>query len=251
MKASQVLLLAAGLLLAGCGSGKPAANTSALPAAIEKNAQALGLEPLRKLELAPGVAIECVLVPAPPGGAPFYIGRSEVTQHQYAALLDGNPGTFQGADLPVESLNWTEAQTFCMKLAQHSGQTVRLPTRAEWQFACRAGSTQAYTGGDDESALTACGWYKANAQGQTQPVRRKLPNAWGLYDLHGNVWEWCADAAPTAAGAAQATEQKVICGGSWMDEPEFCRADAHTAAPRDFRNSNLGFRVVLELKTAK
>lgn len=119
----------------------------------------------------------------------FYLGVHPVTQAQWRAVMGSNPSWFKGDNLPVENVSWYDCQAFCKKL----GGLVRLPTEAEWEYACRAGTTTVYHTGDDEEALSRAGWYYTNSGGQTRPVGELTPNAWGLYDMHGNVWEWCAD----------------------------------------------------------
>jgi formylglycine-generating enzyme required for sulfatase activity len=119
----------------------------------------------------------------------FEMGKYEVTQVQWEAVMGHNPSLFRGANLPVEQASWDDAQQFIQKLnALSDGYLYRLPTEAEWEYACRAGSTGNYAGN-----LDAMAWYKKNSGGKTHPVGQKQPNAWGLYDMHGNIWEWCED----------------------------------------------------------
>jgi len=123
----------------------------------------------------------------------FWIGIYEVTQAQYKAVMDKNPSKFQGDDLPVETVSWHDAERFCRRLSQMEGRLYRLPTEAEWEYTCRAGSTAKFCFGDDSSALGDYAWYTGNYDSQTHSVGQRLPNAFGLHDMHGNVLEWCQD----------------------------------------------------------
>ena len=124
---------------------------------------------------------------------PFYMGKFPVTQEQYQAVIGANPSTFKGKDNPVDTVSWDDAQVFCKKLTEQTKHAVRLPTEAEWEFACRAGTTTAYYSGDAESDLSRVAWYGANSKGITHPVGQKEPNAFGLCDMLGNMWQWCQD----------------------------------------------------------
>ena len=127
---------------------------------------------------------------------PFYMAATEVTHAQWKAVMRTSPGQFRG-DLsrPVNRISWLDAQEFCKKLSTREEREYRLPTEAEWEYACRAGSTTEYCfDDDDEGELGDYAWYGDNSGGETHPVAQKQPNAWGLYDMHGNVFEWCLDA---------------------------------------------------------
>ena len=126
---------------------------------------------------------------------PFYLGKYEVTQGQWQAVMGNNPSRFKGdPNRPVEQVAWEDVQAFMRKLnAIEGGTTYRLPTEAEWEYAARAGTTTAYSFGDDPRLLGEYAWYSENAKGKTHPVGQKKSNAWGLHDMHGNVWEWVQD----------------------------------------------------------
>jgi formylglycine-generating enzyme required for sulfatase activity len=161
----------------------------------------------------------------------FYLGVYEVTQAQWRAVMGDNPSAFKGDDYPVECVSWADCQKFCEKLSLRDGRRYRLPTEAEWEYACRAGTTGEYSSGNGENALRKVGWYAGNSNDRTNPVGGLAPNAWGLYDMHGNVWEWCADwYAPYPVGIVRDYQGpmfggfRVLRGGSWGHIPGYCRA---------------------------
>ena len=162
---------------------------------------------------------------------PFYMGVTEVTQAQYEAVMGTNPVTddvpgFKGPTNPVDSVTWDEAVLFCRKLSAKTGKTFRLPTEAEWEYACRAGTKTRFSFGDSKSVLGDYAWHKGNSGETTHPVGQKKPNAWGLYDMHGNVWELCADwygeypkgPVTDPSGPATASGKRVQRGGGWLDD---------------------------------
>jgi formylglycine-generating enzyme required for sulfatase activity len=185
---------------------------------------------------------------------PFYTGKFEVTQEQYEQIMGTNPSCFKGRDLPVEQVSWDEAQGFCKKASGKTGTVVRLPTDAEWGYACRAGTKTTYHAGDAEADLDRAGWYGNNSKSRTHPVGQKVPNAWGVYDTHGNVWEWCADwyeaykaeAAVDPQGPAQG-QSRVLRGGSWSNTPRGCRSALRFRHYPDRRNFAFGFRVAADV----
>jgi formylglycine-generating enzyme required for sulfatase activity len=153
---------------------------------------------------------------------PFYMGVTEVTQAQYEAVMGTNPSQFKGPTNPVEMVTWNDAVEFCRKLSEKTRKAVRLPTEAEWEYACRAGTKTRFSFGDSDSMLGDYAWCGSNSGGKTNPVGRKKPNPWGLYDMHGNVWEWCADwygsyssGASTDPQGPGSGGQRVLRGGSW------------------------------------
>jgi formylglycine-generating enzyme required for sulfatase activity len=184
---------------------------------------------------------------------PFYMGKFEVTQEQYQQVMGNNPSHFQGRDLPVEQVSWDDAQEFCKKASEKTGLTIRLPTDAEWEHACRAGTRTTYNTGDTEADLDRAAWYGANNGDTTHPVGQKVPNAWGLYDMHGNVWEWCADWHVKNYSAGAATDPRgptkgqyrVLRGGSWLNFPMGCRSACRLGGAPDTRFDIFGFRVAV------
>lgn len=193
----------------------------------------------------------------------FYLGAFEVTQQQYAMVMDGaNPSHFRANIHPVETVSYAEATTFCQRLSERpdekaAGRTYRLPTEAEWEYACRCGTTTVFSFGDDERRLGDYAWYQDNASGTTHPVGQKQPNLWGLYDMHGNVWEWCHDwfaesrsptvpsTDPQGPATPSVSNHRVLRGGSW----NFSAADGRSAYRGHGAATNklnfLGFRVVM------
>jgi formylglycine-generating enzyme required for sulfatase activity len=163
----------------------------------------------------------------------FAIGKYPITQAQYEAVMGTNPSYFQSnPQNPVESVSYGDVQAFCQELSQVTGKNYRLPTELEWEYACRAGTITNYYFGNDCHQLEDYAWYCGNSEGTTHPVGSKLPNAWGLYDMHGNVWEWCID--------------KCQRGGSWSDIPYFCRSAISDDYGHGDSLNTLGFRVVCD-----
>lgn len=183
---------------------------------------------------------------------PFYIGATEVTQRQWR-LLDGlDKSYFKGDSLPVEKVSWQEASAFCQKLSRQEGRTYRLPTEAEWEYACRAGSALNWV---DENQLAEQAWYSANSDEMTHAVAMKKANTWGLFDMLGNVAEWCADfymaEYPSAVSYPQgpiSASYRVIRGGSWSSFAAACRCASRSDAPASYQLKQTGFRVVMELE---
>ena len=181
----------------------------------------------------------------------FYMGVYPVTQAQWQAVMGDNPSHFQGDDnCPVENVVWEDCQKFCQKLRQRDGRPYRLPAEAEWEYACRAGTKTEYYSGDGEEALKKAGWYAANSGSKTHPVGKLKENAWGLYDMHGNVWQWCYEAyAPSPNGSIKDSvndkrDGTVLRGGSWRDDPVSCRSAHPFRIAPSYRGDNCGCRVV-------
>ena len=183
---------------------------------------------------------------------PFYMGKYPVTQGQWQAVMGSHPSHFDGSNLPVEQVSWDDAQKFCKNLSSKTGKAVRLPTEAEWEYACRAGTKTRYCSGDSEDDLKRVAWYSCNSRGATHHVGQKEPNEFGLYDMHGNVWEWCQDCYG-AYEAKSTTDPKgpasgsrhVLRGGSWDSIPANCRPDIRMWSNQGSRNFVTGFRVVV------
>ncbi|MCI0399501.1 MAG: formylglycine-generating enzyme family protein [Chloroflexi bacterium] len=236
-------------------------------------------------KIGPGVALEMVLIPpgrcliGTSGGAghpdeypqhlvevdAFLIGRYPITQAQWLAIMGSNPARFKGEKRPVEGVSWLEAEAFCRRLSKKSGRAYRLPAEAEWEYACRAGSTTAFAYGETITAEVAnynseypygfgpTGFYRH----ETTEVDTFPPNAFGLHDMHGNVWEWCADwwhdsyeGAPAGGRAWTAggkSAYRAARGGSWHDTSDLCRSAARLKLPAGEGDEFVGFRVVCEV----
>ncbi len=186
----------------------------------------------------------------------LYVSPTPITQAQYEAIMGKNPSHFKGAVRPVESVSWGDATAFCAELSKRTAYTGReyaLPTEAQWEYACRAGRQAAYHFGDNPDRLGDYTWYGENSGGKTHPVARIKPNLWGLYDVYGNVWEWCSDhwhdnyeGAPKDGGAWTEAEDslRVMRGGSWRSGPSHCRSAYRRSSSPGSRDNGLGFRVV-------
>ncbi len=183
----------------------------------------------------------------------FWIGRTEVTQSQYQQIMGKNPSEFQGANRPVENITWSEASDFAEEMNAVTGNKIKLPTEAQWEYACRAGGEhEKYCGAGGRPERMA--WYEGNSGKQTHPVAQLAANDWGLYDMSGNVYEYTQDCfqftyegAPTDGSAWKAGEckRRTVRGGYWLNDALGVRA-AYRRAPlqMDKAESHLGFRVV-------
>ena len=184
---------------------------------------------------------------------PFYLGKYEVTQEQWQAVVGTTPSHFKGAKLPVEEVSWGGCQYFLDKLNEKiggRGGKFVLPTEAQWEYACRAGSNKEYCFGDDESPLGEYGWFAGNSGNTTHPVGEKKPNAWGLYDMHGNVCEWCQDwyaeyGAKLEADPSGPTtgSPRTNRGGGWDYHAGGCHSAYRNHAANNYVQPFLGFRV--------
>jgi formylglycine-generating enzyme required for sulfatase activity len=178
----------------------------------------------------------------------FWMGQTEVTQGLWKAVMGSNPSKFSncGDDCPVENVSWNDCQGFIRKLnGRVSGGNFRLPTEAEWEYACRGGMTHPYAGD-----LDAMGWYGNNSRSKTHGVGQKQSNSWGLYDMHGNVWEWCQDwkgdypsgsiTDPTGPSGGSRRERR---GGGWLSDARLCRSANRGSSTPVRRYDHLGFRL--------
>lgn len=185
---------------------------------------------------------------------PFMMGSTEVTQGQWRAVMESNPSYFKGDNLPVEVVTWHDAVAFCETLSRKEGKTYRLPTEAEWEYACRAGTTTAFNW--SSNSITS---YQANYRlymHKTAAVGSFAPNTWGLHDMHGNVWEWCSDwfdyypsGRVTDPTGPTSGIERVLRGGCWTEFSIDCRSASRGANTPEYRHFGYGFRVVLVLPT--
>lgn len=196
---------------------------------------------------------------------PFYMGKFEVTQLQFRVIMEQNPSKFGGDKLPVDNINWYEACRFLKKLSEKTGVKFRLPTEAEWEYACRAGTTTAFnTGTTIDSDLANYEAEEVYADGitgtsldSTCEVGKFKPNAFGLYDMHGNVWEWCSDyydenyykVTPLSdPKGPQKGDGKVLRGGAWNEPPAKCRSADRNHRGEKANQPVIGFRVVMDVE---
>ncbi|WP_340818435.1 formylglycine-generating enzyme family protein [Methanolobus sp. WCC4] len=193
----------------------------------------------------------------------FYMAESEVTQKQWTAIMGDNPSYFKSDDLPVEQVSWYDAQEFIARLNEmENTDKYRLPTEAEWEYACRAGTSTDFSFSDKATDLDTYGWSDSygwcaiNSNSTTNPVNQKEPNSWGLYDMHGNVWEWVQDnwhdnyeGAPADGTAWEEGKlnSRVGRGGSWMDGPNICKSHFRGSLDANSTSNVLGFRIVKDI----
>ncbi|MEI6232525.1 MAG: formylglycine-generating enzyme family protein [Planctomycetota bacterium] len=247
------------------------------------------------LDLGKGAKLDLVLIPAgkfemgtpdtEPGhkknetrhsvtiSKPFYMGKTEVTQQQYDAIMAETPSKVKGLTLPVDRVTWEDASKFCEKLSELAGKPVQLPTEAQWEYACRAGTTTAYHSGDTLPPADAnvsadpktVGSDKPELREKTLPVGSFKPNAFGVYDMHGNVWEWCRDwyeennAVATTPiqdpeGPAKSSEDppvRVLRGGSFYSLPLEVRSGCRDSMAPGYRSARGGFRIIVTIESEK
>lgn len=188
----------------------------------------------------------------------FWIGKYEVTQRQYKHIMDDNPSYFNksGLDAPVDKVSWLDAKKFCKVASLKTAEKIRLPSEAEWEYACRAGTKDQFFSSEDQTAFWEYAWYSSNSGKKTHSVGEKKPNAWGIYDLHGNIKEWCEDSwhddysnAP-ADGSPWIDEKdaskRVLRGGCWVYDARLCHSAYRSWYDSKMGSNSSGFRIVVE-----
>jgi len=184
----------------------------------------------------------------------FFLGKYEVTQAQWSEMMNNNPSEFKDDKRPVERVSWNDVQAFVQKLnTKEETNKYRLPTESEWEYAARAGSESSYNFGSNANKLSQYAWYRKNSAGETHPVGQLKPNSWGLFDMHGNVHEWCQDwfdrkyysqspsNDPLGPSSGMA---KVLRGGDWGSEDWYCRCASRSLSSPERRSNRLGFRLI-------
>jgi formylglycine-generating enzyme required for sulfatase activity len=254
--------------------GQPnAAAKAPVPRALDHPAEVPALAPTATIDLGEGVKMEFVLIHPgsfvmgtseetdPDGDAtpphrvpltqPFYLGKYEVTQEQWEKVMGRNPSHFKGAKLPVETVSWNACQEFLAKLQKMTGRKFALPTEAQWEFACRAGTSTPWSFGDSDATLGNYAWNRDNSGQTTHAVGEKQPNAWGLYDMHGNVAEWCADwyakhtysrGLATDPSGPPSGDARIVRGGAWGDNPEYLLCTYRNCNGPAGANDGIGLR---------
>ena len=197
-------------------------------------------------------------------GQSFFIAKYEVPQNLWTVVMGENPSRWKGPRNSVEMLSFEEAREFCRRATDlmqaakliNADEEIRLPTEAEWEYAARAGTSTSYSFGEDRRELGNYAWSTENAKGNDPPVGAKKPNPWGLYDMHGNLWEWCEDhwledysSSPRDSNSYQsrAGQYRVARGGSWHEPPALCRSAARLRILESDADEFTGFRVVCGL----
>ena len=182
----------------------------------------------------------------------YSIGKTEVTQALWQAVMGSNPSYFKGSNLPVETVSWEECQNFIRKLNALTGKNFRLPTEAEWEYAARGGSNSRGFKYSGSNTLSNVAWYDDNSADKTHPVATKASNELGIYDMSGNVWEWCSDWDSSYTSASQTNptgpisgSHRVFRGGSWVNIARGCRVSLRNSITPAGRNDDLGLRLAL------
>ncbi len=182
----------------------------------------------------------------------FYIGKYEVTQELWTAVMGSNPSNFTGTNLPVETVLWNDCQTFISKLNELTGKTFRLPTEAEWEYAARGGNKSMGYKYSGSNTIGDVAWYTSNSSSKTHEVGTKAPNELGIYDMSGNVWEWCSDwygsysSSPQTDPVGPSTDsRRMRRGGSWVNDAGYCRVSSRGGFNPFVHSDRSGFRLVL------
>lgn len=177
----------------------------------------------------------------------YYIGKFEVTQALWQAVMGSNPAKNKGDNLPVEKVTWTECQDFIKKLNELTGKNFRLPTALEWVYAARGGSKSSGYKYSGSNKLSEVAWFDSNSKDKTHPVGTKMPNELGLYDMSGNVWEWCQDLGKSTKKSSKSLHgaSRILCGGSWSDNAKYCTSLYLDEKPEGFYNIYTGMRLAL------
>ena len=183
---------------------------------------------------------------------PFYLGKYPITQQQYMAVTTKAPAKSAGPNVAIDQLTYAEALAFCAALTQAAGVTVTLPTEAQWEYACRAGSKTRFWSGDQEEDLARVGWYRENAEHRAREVGKKPANPWGFHDMHGNVCEFCRDILPSYGTipdvdpVGQTSDRKgIMRGGGWMHPADYCRSAIRLMSSDRFGGA--GLRIAIQL----
>lgn len=177
----------------------------------------------------------------------YYIGKYEVTQALWLAVIGNNPSKNKGDNLPVEKVTWTECQDFIKKLNELTGKNFRLPTALEWVYAARGGSKSSGYKYSGSNKLSKVAWFDSNSKDKTHPVGTKMPNELGLYDMSGNVWEWCQDLGKSTKKSSKSLHgaSRILCGGSWSDNAKYCTSLYLDEKPEGFYSIYTGMRLAL------
>ena len=183
----------------------------------------------------------------------YYIGKYEVTQAQWKAIMGSNPSEWKGDNLPVENVSWDDIQEFITKLNAQTGKKFRLPTEAEWEYAARGGNQSKGYKYSGSNSISDVAWYYDNSSSKTHPVGQKSPNELGVYDMSGNVYEWCQDWYSSSAYSSSSQTNptgpssgsyRVLRSGGWNSSARYCRVSNRAGSTPDSRGGNLGFRLV-------
>lgn len=233
LKATLCVMTIGLMLISACSSND---NTASMAAQTSDTTELISTpsQNQERPSIFDELAADMVYVETDSGG--FYLCKYEVSQRLWVAVMGENPSQMQGDDLPVEQVDWNDCQAFIAKLNALTGKRYRLPTETEWEYACKGGRHSKgyqYSGSND---IDAVAWYDGNSKERSHPIGQKQPNELGLYDMSGNVWEWCQDMH----------ESTGMCrGGSWIHNARNCDPTLPNETPRAFKINSLGLRLAL------